>query len=96
MKETIWSRKAKLDLQDIYDFIAEDSIFYAEKQIKRLLARGHTIYLQPMQGLVVREIKNMAVREIFEGSYRIIYHTNNLPEIIIIRVFHKSRMLKKL
>ena len=38
MARLIWSNKAIRDIESIYDFIAEDSPFYAKVQVERVVA----------------------------------------------------------
>lgn len=94
MSAIIWSKKAKKDLQDIYEYIATDSIYFAEKQVRAILERAGSLLEQPTKGKPVSEYRNEAVREVFQGRYRIIYHTGSLPDIEILRVFHTARLLK--
>ena len=94
MSEIIWSDESKADLKEVYDFIANDSIYFAEKQIKSIIERAGTIIKQLTKGRPVPEYNSPFVRQILEGKYRIIYHTELLPNIEIVRVFHSARILK--
>lgn len=94
MSAIVWSKKAKKDLQDIYEYIATESIYFAEKQIHAILERAGALLEQPTKGKPVTEYRNETVRKIFQGRYRIIYHIGLLPGIEILRVFHSARLLK--
>jgi toxin ParE1/3/4 len=48
----------------------------------------------PEAGRVVPEFENELIRELIEGSYRIIYKINSITEIGIVRVHHSARLLK--
>jgi plasmid stabilization system protein ParE len=39
MAKIVWTEFATEDLQNIYDYIAHDSVFYAERFIDQLIAR---------------------------------------------------------
>lgn len=73
MAEVIWSASALSDLKGIYDFIAKDSPYYAEKYVVKLSGKAEQLTTFPLRGKVVPETGNPSIREIIEGNYRIIY-----------------------
>ena len=95
MAEVIWSASALSDLRDIYEFIAKDSPYYAEKHIEELSDKAQQLTTSPKRGKVVPEIGNPAIREIIEGNYRIIYTvSDDESQVQIIRIHHSERILK--
>ena|ERR1700743_1727831 len=94
MAEIIWTPLALEDLQSIYDYIAKDSPFYASRFIDKLVDRVDILVTNPEAGKVVPEFGNKLLRELIEGSYRIIYKIRSLDEISIIRVHHSARLLR--
>lgn len=96
MASTVWSPDALNDLKTIHDFIALRSDHYADKMISRILDRPKMLLLQPSSGRIVPEFRMPEIRAVFEGSYRIIYTTDILPDIYIARVYHFAQLLKKL
>ena len=96
MAEVIWSDLAKEDLQDIYDYIFEDSESNAEKFILRLIERTYDLKNFNRMGRIVEEFENENIRELIEGNYRIIYRLEESSRIGIARIHHSSRLLKSL
>jgi len=96
MAQVILSPAALDDLKAIFDYIAEDSELYAEKVVDRILGRITILETQMRVGKVVREFNSEAIREILEGSYRIIYRIENEEEISVARIYHAARLLKEI
>jgi len=84
------------DLKSIFDYISNDSVFYAEKVIDKILKKITILERNNRIGKKVREFDNEAIRELLEGNYRIIYRIENEDEISIVRVYHGARLLKGL
>ncbi len=90
MAEVVWTRPALHDLQRIHDFVAQDSSFYAEQLITRLLDRVQVLAKYPTMGRITPEVSNPVIRELREGKYRIVYrHQNELIEVLL--VYHSAR-----
>ena len=96
MAKVILSPSALDDLKSIFDYIANDSEFYAEKVINNILERITTLKNHIRIGQVVREFENEAIRELKEGHYRIIYRIENDDEVSVARIYHGARVLKDL
>lgn len=94
MSAIIWSPESEVDLQEIYEFIALNSEFYAANQIQEIIDRVELLLEQPYSGRVVPEANSETIREVFEGNYRIIYHIGHLPDVQILHVRHFARRLK--
>ena len=90
----IWSEQAKSDLQHIYDFIAEDSAYYAEVELIKIKAATEILLKRRYAGRVVPELANDNIREIIQGNYRIIYNISDSERIAIITVRHGARLLR--
>lgn len=87
-----WTPQAQDDLKGIRDFIARDAPITAEVFIKRLRASVGRLRQHPEAGSVVTEIGRPTIREIFQGSYRIIYRIL-ADRVDILTVFHSARLL---
>ena len=95
MAEVIWSASALSDLKDIFEFIAKDSPYYAEKYVNKLSEKAQQLIEFPSRGKVVPEIGNPAIREIIEGNYRIIYTVlDDESQVQIIRIHHSAKILR--
>ena len=86
----IWTIPARDDLKAIFEYIALDSRFYANKVIREIIERVSSISDMPERGRIVPEINEKEIREIFIYSYRLIYQLAK-DAITILAVIHSSR-----
>ncbi len=84
-----WTDTAEGHLDAIYDYIAQDSPEYAKRVVDRLTRRSRQIAEFPLSGRRVPEYDIDQIREIIEGSYRIIYYIK-LDQIDVLAVIHGS------
>ena len=90
-----WSAQARRDLQAIRDFIAHDSEHYARLQIERLISRVERAAGMPSRGHPVHEFIESGLRELHEGSYRIIYGVSG-DEFQVVTIVHmKQRVTRR-
>jgi toxin ParE1/3/4 len=61
------------DLDNIHDYIARDSPFYAQKTIQEFFDRVSVLADYPEIGREVPEYMLKDIRELIEGNYRIFY-----------------------
>ncbi|TKB65821.1 MAG: type II toxin-antitoxin system RelE/ParE family toxin [Nitrospira sp.] len=92
MTPLIWTRRAIEDVRSIRQFIAQDSPHYAELVRQQLIAAVERLPTFPQSGRVVPEANNPAIREVIQGSYRIVYRLIH-GEIHILTVHHAARLL---
>ena len=87
-----WSKPAKLDLKQIYDYIARDSKFYAQKISQEIVEKSEKLNSFPEVGRIVPEIGDPNIRELIIYSYRLIYEV--FPnKIEILALIHGKRDL---
>ncbi len=87
-----WSGNAIAHLNAIYEYIAKDSSFYAQRVVDRLTRRSEQLATLPMSGRMVPEYGLEEVRELLERPYRIIYRL--WPDRIeILAVIHSAQRL---
>jgi addiction module RelE/StbE family toxin len=84
-----WTDTAQGHLDAIYDYIAQDSPEYAKRVVDRLTRRSQQIAEFPLSGRRVPEYDIDQIREIIEGSYRIIYYIKP-DQIDVLAVIHGS------
>ena len=89
----VWTPRARADLKDIYDYIAEDSPINAKRVVNKILDKAEPLVDLPAIGKIVPEANNDLLREINVQSWRIIYHVHN-SQISIVTVIHKRRHIK--
>jgi toxin ParE1/3/4 len=90
-----WTFQARDDLQNIGDYISNDSKRYAKRQVVRLKNKTRILRTQIRIGRIVPEIKKENIRELIEGNYRIIYKIASEKQIDILTVHHSARDLTK-
>jgi plasmid stabilization system protein ParE len=78
-------------LAEIYGFIAQDSLIFAEETLNRLTRRSEQIALFPFSGRVLPQYEAWGVREIIEQPYRVLYVVGG--EIDILAVLHGRQNL---
>ena len=93
MAEVIWTEFALADLDDIGEYIAKDSVRYAELTVAKLFESPDILELNPQAGKMVPELQNESFRQLIMGSYRIIYHVVDEYRIDILTVHRSSRLL---
>lgn len=82
-----WTRTAEEHLEALYKYIARDSPQYAERMVDRLTRRSQQISEYPFSGRRVPEYDAEMIREVMEGSYRLIYHIKQ-DQIDVLAVIH--------
>ncbi|MDH4267501.1 MAG: type II toxin-antitoxin system RelE/ParE family toxin [Deltaproteobacteria bacterium] len=82
-----WTNTAEGHLDAIYAYIAQDSPEYARRMADRLTRRSQQIAEFPFSGRRVPEYDVDQIREVIEGSFRIIYHIKS-DQIDILAVIH--------
>jgi len=87
-----WTDNALKHLLDIYEYIAQNSPFYAERMVDRLTNRSEQIASFPMSGRNVPEYPGEDIRELIEKPYRIIYRIKP-DQIDVLAVVHGARLL---
>ena len=90
-----WTETALAHLDGIYESIARDSEHYARRIVDRLTRRSRQIGSFPQSGRRVPEYDMKQIREVIEGSYRIIYHIKS-ARIDILAVIHGARDILRL
>jgi len=89
----IITESAYNDLEDIENYISQDSPLMARRFISKIFDRIDQLYRYPASGKPVPEIKDNTIRELLLNKYRIIYKIVDEQHINIIRIIHGSRLL---
>lgn len=82
-----WSPEAVDDLENIAEFIARDSKFYAGTVVKKIIGATRNIKDFPLAGRIVPEIDKHNIRELFVYDYRIVYKVER-NYILITAIIH--------
>jgi toxin ParE1/3/4 len=91
----IWTEPAVADLQNIKDYISNDSGYYATVIIEKILKSVEGIKDFPRIGREVPEFEESEIREIIYSNYRIMYRIHE-DFILVLAVVHGKRNIENL
>ena len=94
MVKVRWTQRAVDDLEQIHNYISQESPHFASAEILKILDCEELIRDHPKSGRIVPEFGNPNLREIIKGSYRVIYSCEEAGYASILTVYHSSRLLK--
>lgn len=91
----IITNRARTNIDNIYNYIARDSITYANKTINNIYSIIQELKFFPYLGRYVPEISNKYYRERIYKNYRIIYRiSENSNTIYILFLYHVKQDFK--
>ena len=91
----IWTETAWIDLQNIADYIARDSPYYAASFVREIRDHARSLSRMAMRGHVVPEIGDKQIRELTIRSYRLIYRVEK-SRVAVLAIVYGARDLKTL
>jgi len=89
-----WTEQAIQDLNDIGEYIANDSVRYSQEVVQSLYESIHILESHSKAGRIVPEYRLSHLRELIRGSYRLVYRIVDKNRIDIITVHYSARLLK--
>lgn len=93
-RPVVWSWKARQDLDDILDFLADDSVAGARQVGERILKAVEGIDPYPLRGRVVPEIGDPSIRERILRPWRIVYLVRH-DCVVVLAVLHGAREFER-
>lgn len=90
-----WSPRAAFNLEDICDYIAKDSEYYAILFAKKVTAIIKAIPQFPKSGRIVPEYNDEKLREKIYENYRIVYRLKG-DFVEIVAICHGARPLESI
>jgi toxin ParE1/3/4 len=93
MVKVVWTDSAIQDLEDIGEYIAKDSVRYAEMTVLELFESVDILEDYPKAGSKVPEFDNQYLRQLIRGSYRIVYLIVDDFRIDILTVHNCARLI---
>lgn len=93
MVEVVWTESAIQDLNDIAEYIAKDSVRYAEVATEELFYSTDILETYPKSGLKVPEFNNESIRQLIRGNYRIVYKIVIPQRVDILTVHNCARLI---
>lgn len=94
MVKVIWTDSAIQDLNEIGDYIANDSVRYAEITVQKLFNAVDILEKYPLLGKIVPEFEDENLKELIRGSYRIVYQIIGEFRIDILTVHNCARLIE--
>lgn len=91
MMKLRWSKEALEDLVRIGRYVGRDDLVAARRLLSELRGSVKRLKEYPSSGRVVPELGRLDVREVIEGSYRLVYQVEDLG-IVILVVFDSRRL----
>lgn len=91
MKVT-WSPLAIERVQEISEYIQQDSPIAAERFVEAIFNEVHRLKDFPSLGRIIPDFPNLPYRELIFENYRIIYRSTD-SEIIVISIRHQKQLL---
>jgi len=95
LEKIVWLSSAKKDLINIYNYISNDSLYYAMKTINNIIEKTEMLDVFPYTGRKMLDFPSEGYRELIYKSYKIIYKINS-STIYIHRVWHSARLVNNL
>ena len=92
--KVLWTEQAVARLIEIEDFVSSRNAAAAAKLVAKLVARGNSLRRLWRRGRSVPEFANSPLREVLEGSYRIVYR-QRAGAIEILTVFEGHRRIPR-
>jgi toxin ParE1/3/4 len=88
-----WSPRARDELLQLHDYIAQDSPFYARQFTERVIRAAERLADHPRLGRPVPEAGYLeTIREVIVQGYRIVYRLKD-DQVQIVTLLHGSRDL---
>ena len=87
-----WTEAAWTDLEEVSDYIARDSEYYAASFVREVRDAARALINLAEKGRVVPEFADPSVRELFLRKYRLIYQIRERT-VYIIGFIHGARDL---
>jgi plasmid stabilization system protein ParE len=94
-RRVVWTEIAWSDLEAAADHIAKDSPNYAAAFVREVRDAARSLAYLPERGRVVPEFDDLAIRELFVRSYRLVYQVAK-ETVRIVGFIHGARDLEAL
>jgi toxin ParE1/3/4 len=92
-RTVVWSEPAWHDLEQVADYIAQDSPHYAATFVREVRDAARSLSTFAERGRVVPELNDPAVRELLVGRYRLMYIVM-ASSVQVIAFVHGARDLR--
>ena len=94
--KVIWADIAENDLKNIIEYIADDSLYNAQKVFEKIKEKASSLHFLPDRGRLVPELKDQGIlqyRELIHSPWRIIYRTSE-NKVYVLSVLDARRNIE--
>lgn len=91
--KVVYSKIAKQDLKEIYNYISRDSVRYAQIEIKLISSAIIKLEFNPFLGKRFEKSDDELTREMVFKNYRVIYDIIEDKHILILSIHHHARLI---
>ena len=93
MVKVVWASNALDDLQSLIEYIERDAPVAARRLAQRIIDRVERLAMHPYLGAYLAEDDTQTYRELYQGSYRILYRATD-EKVYIVAIRHAARLLR--
>jgi len=93
VEKIVYLATAVHDLKAIYNFIAEDSVKYAQLEVKKIKAYAESLVYHPTKGRYYKTVKGKTIGSVNFKSYIIFYHISDVEQIQVLSIHHHARSI---
>ena len=90
MAEIRWTEESLRWLEDIHDYISQDSPNAAQRVVSAIYEKAQILKEFPEIGYLYRKDNDVTVRVLLYGHYRIAYSLRTTKTVTILGIFHGS------
>ncbi|MBM4083261.1 MAG: type II toxin-antitoxin system RelE/ParE family toxin, partial [Planctomycetes bacterium] len=90
-----WSEPALVDLEEIRDYIAKDSEYYATRLVEKIIQAVEALERFPAMGRVVPEAQDQSIRELLVANYRVMYRIET-ERVLVLAAMHGARDMTRI
>ena len=94
--KVIWADIAEVDLKNIIEYIADESIVNAQRVFDKIRDKASSLFILPERGCVVPELKDQGIlqyRELIHSPWRIIYRISE-NKVYVLSVLDSRRNIE--
>lgn len=93
-RAVVWTDSAWRDLEEVADYIARDSRYYAASFVQEVRVAARSLSMQAERGRIVPEFSAPAIRELLVKRYRLVYRCGE-KNVEVLAFIHGARDLRR-
>lgn len=85
-----WTNEALANLREIKQYIAHDSVYYAQRTVHYIIESCKLLHKHPEAGRAIMKQDGFVLRRINVKSYMVVY-TYHQDEVFIVAIVHQAK-----